>query len=224
MPNVFTDQDAEALARLLETRAIPFGGMSLEQLDGFLCGIVVSPEPIPQSQWMPRVWGKEPRWENARDRDAHYAPILHLKAAIERRVRLDEAAFTEQDMPFIWVPEEGGPPDDGIPVGAEWADGFLEAVGFHEFEWGEWEGSEEWVTEALDLIQSLSGGEGVEEPGHEGRLAIVGQLPAVLHDLYAGGLERKAPKQPVRKAEGPGRNAPCPCGSGKKHKACCGRR
>lgn len=224
MPNVFTDQDAEALAQLLETRAIPFGGMSLEQLDGFLCGIVVSPEPIPQSQWMPRVWGKEPRWENERDRDAHYAPILHLKAAIERRVRLDEEAFTEQDMPFIWVPEDGAAPDDGIPVAAEWADGFLEAVGFHEFEWGEWEGGEEWVTEALDLIQSLSGGEDVEEPGHEGRLAIVGQLPAVLHDLYAGGLERKAPKQPVRKAEGPGRNEPCPCGSGKKHKACCGRR
>ena len=113
----FTDQDAEALAQLLEARAIPFGGMSLEQLDGFLCGIVVSPEPIPQSQWMPRVWGKEPRWENERDREVHYAPILHLKAAIERRVRLDGEAFTEQDMPFIWVPEDGGPPDDGIPVG-----------------------------------------------------------------------------------------------------------
>lgn len=224
MPNVFTDADAEALAQLLETRAIPFGGMSLEQLDGFLSGIAVSPEPIAQADWMPRVWGKEPRWENARDRDEHHAPILHLKAAIERRVRLDEGSFTDQDMPFIWVPEDGEVPSaDDIPVGAEWADGFLEAVGFCEFEWGEWEADEEWVTEALDLIVALSGGEGVEEPGHEGRLAIVGQIPSVLHDLYAGGLERKAPKQPLKKASAPGRNDPCACGSGKKYKACCGK-
>ena len=29
-------------------------------------------------------------------------------------------------------------------------------------------------------------------------------------------------KQPVKKAEKPGRNDPCPCGSGKKYKKCCG--
>jgi len=223
MSNVFTDQDAEALAQLLEKRAIAFGGMSLEQLDGFLSGVAVSPEPIAQAEWMPRVWGKEPRWESPRDRDEHYAPILHLKAAVERRVKLDDETLTDQDMPFIWVPEEGEAPPDDIPVAAEWADGFLEAVGFHEFEWGEWEAKEEWVTEALDLIQSLSGGEDIEEPGHEGRLAIVGQLPAVLHDLYAGGLVRKSSVEPVRKVAAPGRNDPCACGSGKKYKACHGK-
>ena len=30
-------------------------------------------------------------------------------------------------------------------------------------------------------------------------------------------------KQPVKKADKPGRNDPCPCGSGKKYKKCCGR-
>ncbi len=224
MSNVFTDANAESLAQLLEARAVAFGGMSLEQLDGFLSGMAVSPEVIAQAEWMPRVWGKEPRWENDRDRAEHYASILHLKAAVERRVKLGEEDFTDQDMPFIWVPEDDElPPDDDIPVGAEWADGFLEAVGFHEVEWGEWEAKDEWVTEALDLIQSLSGGEDIEEPGHEGRLAIVGQLPAVLHDLYAGGLEYKTPKQPVRKDATPGRNEVCACGSGKKFKACCGK-
>ncbi|MBQ1945450.1 MAG: SEC-C domain-containing protein [Clostridia bacterium] len=29
--------------------------------------------------------------------------------------------------------------------------------------------------------------------------------------------------QPVRVDKKPGRNDPCPCGSGKKYKACCGR-
>lgn len=31
------------------------------------------------------------------------------------------------------------------------------------------------------------------------------------------------PPQPVRAAEKVGRNLPCPCGSGKKFKRCCGR-
>ncbi|HHX50949.1 MAG TPA: hypothetical protein GX711_05890, partial [Clostridia bacterium] len=31
------------------------------------------------------------------------------------------------------------------------------------------------------------------------------------------------PRQPVRKAREVGRNDPCPCGSGKKYKKCCGR-
>ena len=34
---------------------------------------------------------------------------------------------------------------------------------------------------------------------------------------------RAAKRQPVKKAQKPGRNDPCPCGSGKKYKQCCGR-
>ncbi len=34
---------------------------------------------------------------------------------------------------------------------------------------------------------------------------------------------RAAKRQPVKKAQKPGRNDPCPCGSGKKYKKCCGR-
>ena len=37
----------------------------------------------------------------------------------------------------------------------------------------------------------------------------------------AGGPPPK--RQPVRKEKKPGRNDPCPCGSGKKYKKCCGR-
>lgn len=36
--------------------------------------------------------------------------------------------------------------------------------------------------------------------------------------------EEEGPKQPVRKKQTAGRNDPCPCGSGKKYKKCCGRK
>ncbi|HHS49935.1 MAG TPA: hypothetical protein ENN07_02350, partial [candidate division Zixibacteria bacterium] len=35
--------------------------------------------------------------------------------------------------------------------------------------------------------------------------------------------QRGRPKAPVVKSERVGRNDPCPCGSGKKYKQCCGR-
>jgi preprotein translocase subunit SecA len=42
--------------------------------------------------------------------------------------------------------------------------------------------------------------------------------------VYSGGEATPAKKQPQRRvAKKVGRNAPCPCGSGKKYKKCCGR-
>ncbi len=39
----------------------------------------------------------------------------------------------------------------------------------------------------------------------------------------SGASDGSEKKQPVRKAKKPGRNDPCPCGSGKKYKHCCGK-
>jgi len=46
-----------------------------------------------------------------------------------------------------------------------------------------------------------------------------GQKRKVVENRYA----EEGPKQPVRKENKVGRNSPCPCGSGKKYKKCCGR-
>jgi len=39
-----------------------------------------------------------------------------------------------------------------------------------------------------------------------------------------GDLPRPEPAEPLKKGDKPGRNDPCPCGSGKKYKQCCGRK
>lgn len=41
-------------------------------------------------------------------------------------------------------------------------------------------------------------------------------------NMLAGQSSEGGEKQPVRVEQGPGRNEPCPCGSGKKYKKCCG--
>lgn len=53
-------------------------------------------------------------------------------------------------------------------------------------------------------------------------------VPNALADIHAYWLEHRSnppsrsPSVPVRREHNVGRNAPCPCGSGKKFKKCCG--
>jgi len=44
-----------------------------------------------------------------------------------------------------------------------------------------------------------------------------------LQQAQAQGGEKEVKRQPIVKEEEPGRNDPCPCGSGEKYKRCCGR-
>lgn len=50
------------------------------------------------------------------------------------------------------------------------------------------------------------------------------QRERVAKETGAGtGGDQPAKKQPVKKEKKPGRNDPCPCGSGLKYKKCCGK-
>ena len=49
----------EALDQYLMSDSSPGNTMLLSGLDGFLTGIVVGPEPIATSEWLPVIWGGE---------------------------------------------------------------------------------------------------------------------------------------------------------------------
>jgi SEC-C motif-containing protein len=94
----------------------------------------------------------------------------------------------------------------------------------------------EW--QGLHIVETQAGGaedrQGVVE--FIARFASQGQTGS-LHErsrfarvdgawLYIDGETRPArsdPAQPALRASTPGRNDPCPCGSGQKYKRCCGR-
>lgn len=54
------------------------------------------------------------------------------------------------------------------------------------------------------------------------RMEIVGELPFILHELNLQRLYEATPRTPAKRADEPGRNEACNCGSGKKYKKCCG--
>ncbi|MDR3165583.1 MAG: SEC-C domain-containing protein [Synergistaceae bacterium] len=53
---------------------------------------------------------------------------------------------------------------------------------------------------------------------HDGKTAFSFRMPSIQEIDFAGYTYR-----PVKTVDEPGRNDPCPCGSGKKYKRCCGK-
>ena len=51
--------DLEKLDAYLSSDQAPDNCMQLSDLDGFLTGIICSPELIPPSKWLPVIWGGE---------------------------------------------------------------------------------------------------------------------------------------------------------------------
>src|SRR3954468_19577654 len=51
--------DLEFLDRFFMSDNAPENGMGLSDLDGFLTGILVGPDLIIPSEWLPHVWGGE---------------------------------------------------------------------------------------------------------------------------------------------------------------------
>ena len=57
--------DLDALDAFLLSDRAPEDSMGLSDLDGFLAGVVVGPELVMPSEWLPRVWGgEEPAFES----------------------------------------------------------------------------------------------------------------------------------------------------------------
>ena len=237
-PPYLDDAQIERLAELLEQRAVPFKGFNLEALDGFLSALVVSPSLVMPSEWQPHVWGgKPPRWDSVDEALEVQQLLMGHWNMCAARVRHGEDELPDHLAPLMWLPEdpeltgEEALHEDELDVGHDWALGFFDGVALREAEWDRWLDENDWLEEAFDLLDRLATGEVLnpDDPtaaatplGYAERLAIVVSLPGMLADINHHRVDALTPRVPIRREDGPGRNDPCPCGSGKKHKKCCG--
>ncbi|TSE21036.1 yecA family protein [Tepidimonas alkaliphilus] len=128
----------------------------------------------------------------------------------------------------------GHPLDELPPIGQLWAVGFLDVVAAWPDDWKpprERELAQAWEGALADIAALLD--DDTEAPlppdddgqpiGYsEARLNALGEAIWAAYALHDLARELGAPVPTVRKAPEPGRNDPCPCGSGKKFKKCCG--
>jgi uncharacterized protein len=237
-PNYLDDDQIEQLTALLEQRAVPFKGFNLEALDGFLSALVVSPSAVPEDEWQPVVWGGKPRrWESADEAAQVQALLMGHWNMCNARVRHGDDDLPDHLAPLMWLPED---PDltgddalreDELDVGHDWALGFFAAVGLREEQWDAWLDDNPWMDDIFDMLDRLASGEILDaaDPSapatpitYRERLEIIVGLPGMLADLNHHRVEALTPREPIRREATPERNAPCPCGSGRKYKKCCG--
>ena len=247
-PHLMSDEAFEDLEEILTSDIVPEDCMDLEMLDGFLAGVLLSPRVIPVDRWLPAVWSAHEdgvSFGSGSGVQRAIRLVLSYYNEMATTIGLDEEEEACWE-PFCFAISDG----DTLKLGDEWMEGFAQGLELWPQDWeqGLSEDTIEAVQATLDEVLApwRPGADGVEgEAGEEsgnvpsladgdadeetrlGWLAAVGEG---VNDIFAHWRDVGLPApQPVAiempqaaPGSGPGRNDPCPCGSGKKYKKCCG--
>lgn len=216
------DEISKKLQRLddfLTSDAVDEDAMLLSELDGFLAGVIVCPDMVPPSEWLPNVWGElEPDFESPQQaRMIHGLIMEHYNGLIRdlNRGRYRPIYDIDTDDSYLWE---------------IWMEGFKSAMDLRPDTWSDLaERADKKTREALFILHRLTllgshVGEyeplDLDEQLRNSAAHVIGAEIKTLHraklahDALFGGPTSN-PSINV------GRNDPCPCGSGKKFKKCC---
>jgi uncharacterized protein len=211
-----SDADLDALGALLAADWAPETTMDLEQLDGFLAGLICAPRVMLPSTYMPAIFGDgEPEFPDMDTAQRFFGLLMRRHNQIAAALN---APVERLDDPRAYVPllidwqanedvaqqmvEDGEIPR--LPrYGELWARGFLHAVHLARDDWDDMPADDE---EGAQLVDD----------------AVIAAYD--LRDYWRDvQFESIRVKEPIRREPKVGRNDPCPCGSGRKFKQCHGR-
>lgn len=225
--------------------------LSFESIDGFLTALAAGPQLPAAEDWLPAMCGDafDRAFADPEDHARALRPLLGRLAVLRRQ--LDPEALLERPEEMRLLPlvaeytdaDRRRVVDEGVmaaedaailQTGALWAQGFLDAMeAFPEI----------WVEPAdeatagdfgalVDQVAVLLVPPGSDEArahaamywpaGEPTRDELLAEACWAVQDLRLYWVDH-APRPATRRvAPTPGRNDPCPCGSGKKYKKCCG--
>jgi uncharacterized protein len=216
--------DLEALDQFLMSDASPENCMQLSDLDGFLTGIAIGPELVKPSEWLPAIWGDdEPVFEGIEQARIVIGVIMGRYNEILRVLDTDPEAYN----PLFWE----GP--NGEVIAADWAEGFADAIRLRPEAWRPLLQDRETLVMLMPILALCGDAEGGSplELDPEEDADLLAQAPDLIPPCVVGIHEfwkerRGPPTAETGRAKSPkpkvGRNDPCPCGSGRKYKRCCG--
>ena len=228
IPNApLTDEELDELEQFLNSDATPEECMDIAMLDGFITALVIGPNTLPPSQWLPAVWGETDEDEMAWDSSEQMQRILGLVMGMfnDRVDQLHEDVDTFDPL-FYQSQHEG----QTIPILDEWCTGFIQAIELDPAAWEPLVNTND-ADEAGGLLTPMllyGTEEGLKQLTENPALAerhmdfadAIGPCVIGIRDYWLP--HRKAASTFRRETEKVGRNDPCPCGSGKKYKKCCG--
>jgi len=234
-----TPEGEAALEAFLSQPARPQGTLSLGEVRGFLFAIAAAPDLVQPSEWAPFIFdGGEPDFEDMEEAQRIMATLMSLYNEANDVIR-SEGKRQMRGCRFIEDPLSNLEPDAEV---SQWSRGFAAGHSWLEESW------EPYLIKELDedmgavlmtlsffgsrsLAESLLRESGrpdasLEEAATTFRnlfpeaVAGYAQIAMVIRRAVQNAGQRfdNAAQQP----SSIGRNQPCPCGSGKKYKRCCG--
>ena len=212
--------DLEALDHFLLSDRAPPESMGLSDLDGFLTGLVVGPETIRPSEWLPLIWGGEsPEFDSTEQAQTIFAAIMGRYNEIARGLDADP----EVVAPVFWETLQGD------VVAGDWAEGFMEAVTLRADAWSQMirdRDARMLIAPILALASDADGNPLLPvDPVEDAEMlaAVHDMIPSAVVAIRQFWREQNPfPAAPLRAGPKIRRNDPCPCGSGRKYKRCCG--
>ena len=219
-----SDAEFDELDQFLQSDASPDDCMDISMLDGFLTALLIGPNTLMPSRWLPTVYG-----ETEQDPMTWKSPgqAQHILGLIMRH--MNDILFHLREAPDHYAPVVYEREHEGkmIAILDEWCIGFMKGV---QIDADAWAPLFDGVDEQAFLLPIILYGteEGWKELDSKPDLAD-------RHDQFAESLAdcvlqiqeywlplRKAAMTLRRDEPKTGRNDACPCGSGKKFKKCCG--
>lgn len=122
----FSDDDFDSLEDFLLSDKVGDDAMTVSVLDGFLTGIVVGPETIMPSEWMPVIWGERGASFSGPDEAEE---ICALVIARYNQIIFELAEKPESFEPIIMSDHTGD------LLGELWAEGFVTAIEMRPEAW-----------------------------------------------------------------------------------------
>ena len=215
-----------------------------EWADGYLTALAAGPRALSIDEWLPRMAGDAFERAFADPPSAQAAQAALLARTRVLASHLDPEALLDfpdqlrlQPRLSMWDEADGQSHPDAPRAGERWALGFFEAL--RDFA-DDWQSPADQTPEDAELLEDLLAevqvllldpdGEEMRnflEQRRNEKLAtredLVDGACFAIQELRVWWLDH-APKPPTRRvAPQPGRNDPCPCGSGVKFKKCHGR-
>jgi uncharacterized protein len=216
---VFDDHDLARLEHLLNPLSAAGSTMRPDEVQGFFAALISGPDEVDPDFWWSEVLGDAPEFSSDAERD-------ELRALLEKLyfATADALAATEP-LDLILYAEEDSDDADYWP----WCNAYLYALDSVPTDWFE-KADDEGFEELLLPVMALGGmfeeddGDDLVDFSPEELEDFRDQLPMALQSVFNyWHAKANAPTTVRREGDKVGRNDPCPCGSGKKYKACCGR-
>lgn len=206
--------------------------MLLSEFDGFCAGLIVCPDLIPPSEWLPHVWGASgtPDFESEQSMQEALDKIMgHYNNVVQSLIPPE----------FEYSPVLEHDSRNGDVLWEMWVAGFECAMRLRTNAWEQIvEGDDAEASSSVNMMLALHGiAEGESDLPRSTVQDLRDKAPDLITDMvlalnrWTKGVPKAASAaveaalissaDPVRSKK-VGRNEPCPCGSGRKYKRCCG--